>query len=259
VFGACAGPRTVRSGDQLAGGGRYFTAKCNKCHPGGKQGAGPAIDPATAPAFLEKNGSGRHGVPSAEWMGLLTYMNTAFASAAPATAVAHATPTSPQTQTQTTEPVHASTDDTNTVGERVFLARCNKCHPNANAGVAPDLVGKPLPGPLVSSNAPGRHQVPPDELGPLLAFVASRGGGTSAVPVFVVSQEGDVRAGASFYAASCNKCHPGGQAGVAPQLVGKRLPGPLVISATIFDGRHAVPAADWDNLFAYLVTLGVRR
>jgi mono/diheme cytochrome c family protein len=174
----------------------------------------------------------------------MTFINTAFADGARETSSTAAA---------------SGTDDTLIVGERVFMARCNKCHPNGNAGVAPDLVGKPLPGPLVSSDAPGRHHVPPAELGPLVAFVASRGGGgTAALPVFVASQGADAGAGASFYSASCNKCHPGGKAGVAPSLVGKRLPGPLVVSTT-FDGRHAVPAADWENLSAYLVTLGAVR
>ena len=258
AIGACARPRTANGADQFTGGSRYFSAKCNKCHPNGRQGAGPPIAPATAAAALQKGGSGRHGVPTAEWAGLITFMNTAFADGARETSVALQTPTlAPRTAAA------SGTDDALVVGERVFIARCNKCHPNGNAGVAPDLVGKPLPGPLVSSDPPGRHQVPPAELGPLLAFVASRGGGggggTGAVPVFVVSQGADVGAGASFYAASCNKCHPGGQAGVAPSLVGKHLPGPLVVSATTFDGRHAVPSADWENLFAHLVTLGAVR
>ena len=93
---------------------------------------------------------------------------------------------------------------------------------------------------------------------PLLAYVASRGGGTAPIAVIVPGLKGDVRAGASTYATSCNRCHPGGQAGIAPALVGARLPGPLFVSAQP-DGRHGVSAVAWDNLLAYLVTLGAVR
>jgi mono/diheme cytochrome c family protein len=266
MVAACSGLGTRGGGGGApANGERYFLGKCNRCHPGGQQGAGPAIDPAVAPTFLQKNGRGRHGVPGAEWVGLIAYMNTAFSSAsvgavATTTTTTTTTPVAPMAMTTATAtmpvpvPVASAAPDLAT-GERVFSARCQKCHPNGQAGVAPDLVGKPLPGPLVVSDAPGRHHVPAAEMGPLLAFVAARGAGSTPVAVATVPVSGDVGAGATFYAASCNRCHPGGQAGVAPAVVGARLPGPLHVAARS-DGRHGVPSDAWNNLMAYLVTLG---
>jgi mono/diheme cytochrome c family protein len=66
---------------------------------------------------------------------------------------------------------------------------------------------------------------------------------------------GDVGAGAAIYAASCQRCHPNGQAGVAPAVVGAKLPGPLFVAAGP-DGRHGVTGDAWAPLLAYLVTLG---
>lgn len=257
--GACAGLRPRDAGTAAAG-ARYFQGKCNRCHPGGRQGSGPAIDPAVAPTFLQKNGRGRHGVPGAEWTGLLAYMQTTFATS---TAVAAAAPPTPVPTTTATIPVPTiavgAVADPLAIGERVFAARCDKCHPNGQAGVAPDLIGKPLPGPLVVSDVPGRHHVPAAEMTPLLQFVAARGGGVSTVAfVAPTAGTGDLRAGAALYAAACQRCHPGGQAGVAPALVGARLPGPLHVAARP-DGRHGVDAQRWDDLMAYLVTLGAVR
>ena len=51
-----------------ARGQKYFTVKCNACHPSGGQGAGPALVGKAPPGPLKKNNSGgRHNVPDAEW------------------------------------------------------------------------------------------------------------------------------------------------------------------------------------------------
>ncbi len=60
-----------------ARGEKYWTAKCNACHPGGKQGAGPAVfESGHAPPgpVLKANASGRHNVPDVEYDSLMLYL-----------------------------------------------------------------------------------------------------------------------------------------------------------------------------------------
>jgi len=50
-------------------------------------------------------------------------------------------------------------------GQRVYMTRCDKCHPGGDAGLGPSLNNKPLPGFMVSFQA--RHG-----LGAMPAFTA---------------------------------------------------------------------------------------
>ncbi|HEY1100732.1 MAG TPA: hypothetical protein VGF99_17465, partial [Myxococcota bacterium] len=49
----------------------------------------------------------------------------------------------------------------------------------------------------------------------------------------------------------CAKCHPGGN-----KIVGKAVPGVLVSGGS---GKHGVPGEHFDNLLAYLTTIGAVR
>ncbi len=72
-----------------AKGAAYFQAKCNVCHPGGGQGAGPALAGKTPPGPLKKSSvGGRHNVPAADYDSLLAYITPIMvgAGAAPAAA-----------------------------------------------------------------------------------------------------------------------------------------------------------------------------
>ena len=92
------------SGD-VARGERYYQAKCNRCHPGGGKGRGPAVVGKAVPGVLVKNSSGgRHAVPPEEWDHLLVYMvalggvpagGAAPDAGTPGPALAAPTPTTP--------------------------------------------------------------------------------------------------------------------------------------------------------------------
>jgi mono/diheme cytochrome c family protein len=47
--------------ERIANGERVFMASCQKCHPGGEGGLGPAINPNPAPGFI-KRFQMRHGL-----------------------------------------------------------------------------------------------------------------------------------------------------------------------------------------------------
>ena len=278
VVVACGTPSGAAAGPTSRG-EKFFLMKCNACHPNGGQGAGPPIDVAMAPSFLERGKtSGRHGVPEPEFDALIAYMNQRFGGAAVTTAVAAApVTTTPATTTvatttvATTTPVAVSGDIAR--GERYFQAKCNRCHPGGGRGVGPATIGAPLPGPLKSTTTGGRHDVPPDEYDSMIAYLVSKNGGapaaavaatpvaTPATPVTttvaaVAPSSGDPAQGAAYYQAKCNKCHPGGNKGVGPAIAGKTIPGILVSGGS---GKHGVEPASFENLLAYMTTLGAVR
>lgn len=279
---------TATAVSPTARGEKFFKTKCNACHPGGGQGAGPPIDVTVAATFLERGKtSGRHGVPEAEWNALLAYMGERFGApgmaagvtpdaalaAAPAALAAQVLPTA------AAPTIPAGTDPAR--GGRWFDAKCNKCHPNGGRGVGPAIVATKLPGPLKSAGTGGRHDVPPEEYEHLLAHLAVRVGGAivglsapsapaarapAAVPVAVPAIGGpasgapaavpagasvDAIAGAAYFQAKCNKCHMGGR-----NIAGRTLPGALQVDGS---GKHGVPSAVFENLLAHLVTLGAVR
>jgi mono/diheme cytochrome c family protein len=53
--------RFVPSNDRIMNGQTVFMANCNKCHPGGESGLGPAINSNPAPQFI-KRFQMRHGL-----------------------------------------------------------------------------------------------------------------------------------------------------------------------------------------------------
>ncbi len=273
---ACSTPSGAGGASAGSRGEKFFLTKCNACHPGGGQGAGPPIDAGIAPSFLERGKtSGRHGVPEAEFDTLIAYLNQKLGAPAVATAPATTPATGPVATTPVatapvaTAPVAMSGDPAR--GERYFQSKCNRCHPNGGAGVGPTTVGKPMPGPLKATPTGGRHDVPADEFDSLLAFLVSKGGGPVAAPVATApvtapvatapvatapSASGDPAQGGAYYQAKCNKCHPGGNKGVGPALAGKNLPGVLVAGGP---GKHGVEAGSFENLLSYLTTLGAVR
>ncbi|MDP2342142.1 MAG: cytochrome c [Deltaproteobacteria bacterium] len=238
--------------------------KCNACHRDG--GMGPPIDAGMAPSFLERGKtSGRHGVPENEFDNLIAYLNQRYGAPA-------AVATNPATGAPVAAPVvvaaAASTGDP-ARGERYFQAKCNRCHPNGARGVGPAVIGAPVPGPLKSAATGGRHDVAPDEYDGLVAYLQKLGGGAAAAPVAAATPvaapvaaapvaaaapaTGDPAAGATYWTAKCNKCHPGGNKGVGPAVGGKILPGPL---KPAMGGRHDVAPDQFENVLAYLTTLG---
>jgi mono/diheme cytochrome c family protein len=71
-------------------------------------------------------------------------------------------------------------------GERVFMAHCHACHPGGNAGLAPALNDKPLPGFLIGFQvrrglgampAFGEDEIPPADLDALVAYLMARRAG----------------------------------------------------------------------------------
>lgn len=71
-----------------------------------------------------------------------------------------------------------------------------------------------------------------------------------------------VAKGRAVYMENCNKCHPGGDAGLGPALNNKPLPGFLVrfqtrhgLGAMPAFGEVEIPEADLDHLVAYLKAL----
>lgn len=94
---ACAAGRGGAAGPvDAARGEKYFKLKCNSCHPGGAQGAGPALLGKLPPGPLKKSSSGgRHNVPDAEWPSLLAYLTPMMQPAAAAAAAAAVAPVAP--------------------------------------------------------------------------------------------------------------------------------------------------------------------
>ncbi len=255
-------------------GEKFFLTKCNACHPNGGQGAGPPIDVSLAPSFLERGkASGRHGVPEAEFDGLIGYMNQRFGAPAggPAVAVAGGGVAAPVA----TVPVAVASSGDPARGERYFQAKCNRCHPNGGQGVGPSTLGKPLPGVLKAAATGGRHDVPADEFDGVIAYLQRLGGGSVApvatqpavatqpptatqppANIAAAPSSGDPAQGGGYYQAKCNKCHPGGNKGIGPAVAGKSIPGVLVAGGA---GKHGVEGAQFENLLAYLTTLGAVR
>ena len=81
------------SGDPAAG-SAYWQAKCNKCHPGGNKGIGPAVAGKPVPGVLKPAIGGRHDVAPDQFENLLAYMTTigAVRAGTVATAAPAATP-----------------------------------------------------------------------------------------------------------------------------------------------------------------------
>jgi mono/diheme cytochrome c family protein len=288
----CSTPTGVAGASMAAARGeRFFRAKCNACHPGGGQGSGPAIDLEVAPTFLERGKvTGRHAVPEAEWEPLFAYMTTSFGvavtapvaaapvAAAPVAAAPVAAAPAPApaaTTTTTTIPVapSATVAGDPAAGAVYFKAKCQKCHPGGSK-----IAGKVIPGVLVKGGS-GKHGVEPGSFDNLMAYLPSFGAVLSsavapsamtaptmpattaptmpATPApattatATTTAVGDVAAGAAFYQTKCQKCHPGGS-----KIGGKTIPGVLVKDGS---GKHGVPSAHFDNLMAYLPSLGAIR
>lgn len=76
LLAACASGRGGGGGAvSAARGEKYFKMKCNSCHPGDGQGAGPALLGKALPGPLKQSSSGgRHNVPAAEWGSLLAFL-----------------------------------------------------------------------------------------------------------------------------------------------------------------------------------------
>ena len=249
-------------------GEKFFLTKCNACHKEG--GMGPPIDAGMAPSFLERGKtSGRHAVPEAEWDALIDYVNQRYGAAA----VVDANPVAvePGASAVVAASTTAAAPGDPARGERYFQAKCNRCHPNGAKGVGPSTIGKPLPGPLKAAATGGRHDVVPDDFDSVVAYLQQLSSGaaaildapvsTAATPSAVVAvapaaAAGDPAAGAVYWQAKCNKCHPGGNKGIGPAVAGKALPGPLKVGS---GGRHDVPADQFENVLAYLTTLGAVR
>lgn len=262
---------TGAAGAAVAGasrGERFFRTKCNACHPGGGQGAGPAIDLSIAGDFLERGKiSGRHAVPEADWGPLFAYMNTAFGGGA---AIAEAVPGAAPVvaAVPTTLPATPAVPTMAAVGDAAagavyFQAKCQKCHPGGSK-----IAGKAIPGVLVKGGS-GKHGVDPAAFDNLMAYLPSLGAvpqaaapvvaappaqpppTTTAVATAPAGGGGDTQAGAAYYQAKCQKCHPGGS-----KITGKAIPGVLVAGGS---GKHGVEAAQFENLLSYLVTIGAVR
>ncbi len=92
VAAACGTPSGAQGGPDAARGQKFFQLKCNRCHPDGGAGVGPAIDPTRASSVLTLGTTyNRHTVPQDEYAGLLEFLTVTYG---PATAVALApTPT----------------------------------------------------------------------------------------------------------------------------------------------------------------------
>ena len=100
----------------------------------------------------------------------------------------------------------------------------------------------------------------------MFAYACSKGGkGTTAA---AVSYEGpiastDLESGAEVYAEFCEGCHPGGQEGDGPAIVGLDWP-PAKMRQQIREGEDDMPAfgpekisdEDLEALLAYSVTIG---
>lgn len=155
-------------------------------------------------------------------------------------------------------------------GERFFRTKCHACHPGGGQGVGPAIDLSIAGDFLERGKTSGRHAVPEAEWEPLFAYMnAAFGGGAAiaeavpgaapvvaAVPttlpattvVPTMAAVGDAAAGAVYYQAKCQKCHPGGS-----KIAGKAIPGVLVKGGS---GKHGVDPAAFDNLMAYLPSLG---
>ncbi len=283
IFGGILVAAIIAVGCSTPGGGgtaagasrgeRFFKTKCNSCHPNGGQGAGPPIDLGMAPDFLERGKtSGRHAVPEPDWEPLLAYMNQSFGGGT-AVAVAETPPAPPPPPAVggTTPPpppppppTAVAAGDT-AAGSQYYQAKCAKCHPGGSK-----IAGKALPGVLVAGGS-GKHGVEAAQFDNVLSYLVTLGAVRTGTPAAVASTPtptpavavavappagggggGDVAAGGQYYQAKCAKCHPGGA-----KIAGKVVPGTKMISGG--SGKHGIEAAQFDNVMAFLVTLGAVR
>ena len=270
VVGGCSTPNTGAAA--VSRGERFFQTKCNACHPGGGQGAGPPIDLALAPDFLERGKtSGRHAVPEADWEPLMLHLQQRLGAGAPVTAPV-AVAGGPVAAPVDIAPVVAAAPVGDPArGQPYFQNKCARCHPGGSR-----IVGKTVPG-VLQSGGTGKHGIPADQFDNVVAYLttlgAVRAGGAPAVaaqpapvavqpaPVAVqpapvaaaatTTATGDAAAGGGFFQTKCAKCHPGGN-----RIPGKTVPGVLQAGGI---GKHGVPAEHFDNLLAYLTTIGAVR
>src|SRR5688500_13058132 len=93
--------------------------------------------------------------------------------------------------------------------------------------------------------------------GVVVAVVVFLGGAALAGAAGCTNRAGggppDAARGERYFKAKCNACHPNGNQGAGPALLGKVPPGPLKKSST--GGRHNVPDGDWDSLLMYVTPL----
>lgn len=260
IVGGCSTPNTGAANPSR--GERFFQTKCNACHPNGGQGAGPPIDLAMAPDFLERGKtSGRHAVPEADWEPLMAHLQQRLgggAAVAAPTAVAGGAVAAPVAVAPV---VAAAPAGDPAQGQPYFQNKCAKCHPNGNR-----IAGKTVPG-VLQSGGSGKHGIPADQFDHVVAYLttigAVRAGGAPAVAaqpaapvaaapaIAAASTSGDASAGGGFFQTKCAKCHPGGN-----KITGKTVPGVLQAGGS---GKHGVPSEHFDNLLAYLTTIGAVR
>lgn len=266
VVAVAAGCQTPAAGAGAAGasrGERFFLTKCNACHPNGGQGAGPPIDLAVAPDFLERGkSSGRHAVPEADWAPLMAHLQDRLGggAAAPVATAPAATPVVGAAPVAVAPVVAAAAPAGDAIaGAAYFQTKCAKCHPGGNK-----IAGKTVPGVLVSGGS-GKHGIPAEHFDNVIAHVltlgAVRGGAPAAVapaptppapPVATAAAPaGDPAVGGAYFQTKCARCHPGGN-----KIAGKSIPGVLQSGGS---GKHGVPADQFEPLLAYLTTIGAVR
>ncbi len=273
------GCSTPSGGGAAAGasrGERFFKTKCNSCHPNGGQGAGPPIDAGLAPDFLERGKtSGRHAVPEADWEPLLAYINQTLGGGAAVVEAPPAPPPAPAPAPGMAPPpppapphdaVAAAGDPG--AGGQYFQTKCAKCHPGGAK-----IAGKAIPGVLVAGGS-GKHGVDAAQFDNVLSFLVTLGAVRAGAPAAVATPTpavnttpattttasapaaaaaaGDVAAGGKYFQTKCAKCHPGGA-----KIAGKTVPGSALVSNG--SGKHGIPGAEFDNVMAFLVTLGAVR
>jgi cytochrome c5 len=260
VAAGCQTPAAAVGG--VSRGERFFQTKCNACHPNGGQGAGPPIDLAVAPDFLERGkSSGRHGVPEADWAPLMAHLQERLGGGAPAAVDAAAGAAAAPAAGVAAPVVAAAPAGDAVAGAAYYQAKCAKCHPGGNK-----IPGKPVPGVLVSGGS-GKHGVPAEHfdnvVAHLLTLGAVRAGGAVAAPVAAVpppvaapvvvaaAPAGDPAVGGAYFQTKCAKCHPGGN-----KITGRSIPGVLQSGGS---GKHGVPADQFEPLLAYLTTIGAVR
>jgi len=267
IVAGCSTPNTGAANPSR--GQRFFQTKCNACHPGGGQGAGPPIDLAMAPDFLERGkSSGRHAVPEADWEPLMGHLQQLLGAGSPAAAAPVAVAGAPAAAAPVAAApvVVAAAAGDPAQGQPYFQNKCAKCHPGGNK-----IVGKTVPG-VLQSGGSGKHGIPADQFDNVVAYLttigAVRAGGAPAAaaqpapvavqpapvaaqPAATTPASGDAASGGGFFQTKCAKCHPGGN-----KITGKTVPGVLQAGGS---GKHGVPAEHFDNLLAYLTTIGAVR
>lgn len=177
-------------------------------------------------------------------------------------------------------------------GREVFNRLCTACHPGGQQGLGPSLVGvtdrKTTQG-IVNQIRDGGSimpafpaaQITDRQIEDVIAFLKTLGGGAtaptasptrvaslgqtpspSATPLAPVA--GNAQAGEQVFASNCTMCHPGGQQGLGPSLIGVtgRLSEQQLVNQ-VRNGSGIMPGfsgerisdAQLTDLLAYLKTL----